>query len=331
APAHPALAVLRELPGVADAALVEREGLPPLAYAAPDPGAAPGGVTPTGLRLALRSALAGDHPELVPEYVVLVDALPRTGTGEADPGRLPGDFPVRAGTRVRLTGTRARTVLAAFAELLGGHPGPDADFFVLGGHSLLAVQLAERLRERLRLPLTGLDIMEHRTPRALTGLLDARARERDAAVAAPGGPARPPADRGTVLVTGATGGVGAFVTRELAARGYAVRALVRAESAHLAAPGTEVVEGDLRATGGLREAAEGAVAVVHAACTFTDHDLDRAAMRALLDGWRRGPFVFVSSTDAYAAPGEAPSAYGRAKRDCERMLLEAGAAQAGER
>ncbi|MFG3256877.1 condensation domain-containing protein [Streptomyces sp. NPDC048172] len=319
--AHPALALLRERPEVADAVLVEREGQPPLAFVVPDPRGPGRGASPTALRAALRARL---EPRLVPERVTLVDALPRTGGGEADTAQLPGlepglDSPA-AGTRAPFTGPRARTVLAAFGELLGDEPGPDADFFLLGGHSLLAVQLAERLRERLRLPLTGLDVMEHRTPRALVALLDERARARASATTARASSAAQ--GTRTVLVTGATGGVGAFVVRELAARGFAVRALARPESAHLAEPGTEVVEGNLRDLDGLRRAAEGADAIVHAACTFTDHEADRAAMRALLDGWRRGPFVFVSSTDAHGE-AETLSAYGRAKRDCERMLLEA--------
>ena len=335
---HPALALLRERPEVAAAFLVEREGgLPPVAFAVPEPAAARG-ASPTELRAALRSRLAAG---LVPEQVTLVDALPRTAGGEVDTARLPGLRASPADAPAAFTGARARAVLAAFGELLGDEPGPDADFFLLGGHSLLAVQLAERLRERLRLPLTGLDVMERRSPRAVVTLLDERAREREAATRARTGTGtgtgtgtrtgtrtrtRTRTRTGTVLVTGATGGVGAFVVRELAARGHAVRALTRAESAHLADPGAEVVEGDLRDTEGLCRAAAGADAIVHAACTFTDHDTDRAAMRALVDGRRDGaPFVFVSSTDAHGGTGAPLGAYGRAKRDCERMLLDTGA------
>ncbi|GAA2079760.1 hypothetical protein GCM10009801_37580 [Streptomyces albiaxialis] len=326
APPHPALALLRERPEIAEALLVEREGLPPLAFAVPDPRGPVRGASPTALRADLRARL---DAALVPGRVTLVDALPRTDGGEVDTARLPGlAAPAGTGARAPFAGVRARAVLTAFGETLGDEPGPDADFFLLGGHSLLAVQLAERLRERLRLPLTGLDVMEHRTPRALATLLDARARARESASGARATATGTGTAQGTrtVLVTGATGGVGAFAVRELAARGYAVRALARPESAHLAEPGAEVVEGDLRDPDGLRRAAEGADAIVHAACTFTDHEADRAAMRALLDGWRRGPFVFVSSTDAHGEPEAPLSAYGRAKRDCERMLAEAAGA-----
>ncbi|MBZ4321244.1 condensation domain-containing protein [Streptomyces huiliensis] len=225
-------------------------------------------------------------------------------------------------------------VEAVFTDLLGQRPGPDGDFFLLGGHSLLAVRVAERLRERFRAPLTGLDVLEHRTPRALAALLDERTARREAARPAAG---RPTATRaGSVLVTGGTGGVGAFVLRELAARGRPVRALVRPESAHLVpdGPDVEIAEGDLTDQDSLRAAARGVDAVIHSACTFTSPEVDVAAMRALLDGRRPGPFVFVSSVDAYGspsvadvaegAPSEEPlSAYGQGKLDCERLLLEA--------
>lgn len=140
---------------------------------------------------------------------------------------------------------------------------------------------------------------------------------------------------GTVLVTGGTGGVGAFVLRELAAQGRPVIALARPESAHLVAgDGIDVIEGDLGDPDSLRAAVESADAVIHAACTFTRPEVDVAAMRAMADAWRAGPFVFVSSVDAYGhpsaaevaeeSPSQAPlSAYGQAKLDCERLLLRA--------
>ncbi|MEV6784717.1 NAD(P)-dependent oxidoreductase [Streptomyces sp. NPDC051098] len=138
-----------------------------------------------------------------------------------------------------------------------------------------------------------------------------------------------------MLVTGGTGGVGAFVLRELAARGRPVLALARPESAHLVAgEGVEVVEGDLTDLEGLRAAVESADAVIHAACTFTRPEVDVAAMEAMVEAWSRGPFVFVSSVDAYGQPADRQvaedaasqqplSAYGQAKVDCEQLLLRA--------
>ncbi|MDJ0343476.1 condensation domain-containing protein [Streptomyces sp. H10-C2] len=326
--------LLRAHPDVADAVVLEFTDRPPLAWAVPR------GVAGAGahqLRAHLRSALA---PSAVPAAVTLLDALPLTPGGTVDTGRLPG-LPAPAlspppSVQPFDTG-RARTVLGAFAELLGQEPAPDDDFFALGGHSLMAVQLAERLRGRLLLPLTGLDIMERRTPRALNALLDTRQSERDAAGVATPRPARRSAStrEGTVLVTGGTGGVGSFVLRELARLGRPVRALARPESAHrVAADGVEVYEGDLSDLDSLRAACSGVDAVIHAACTFTRPEVDIAAMRVLVDAWRRGPFVFVSSVDAYGEPssaevpeGAAPhgrlTPYGLAKVGCERLLMRA--------
>ncbi|MFE7098806.1 condensation domain-containing protein, partial [Streptomyces erythrochromogenes] len=322
---HPAAQALRAHPEVADAAVVRPAQGPPVAYAVLRDSTGPSGHELLGL---LRRSLAAED---LPAAVTLLDELPRTAAGQPDAARLPGPSGPSAPA-----GPRAEAVTEAFTAVLGVRPSPDDDFFALGGHSLKAVQLAERLRTDLGLPLTGLDVLQARTPRALTALLDERAARQSAAKAA----SRPaPRSRdmrpGTVLVTGATGGVGAYVVRELAAQGRPVLALARPESAHLiATEGVDVIEGDLTDLAGLRDAVAQADAVVHAACTFTRHDVDLAATEAMVDAWRRGPFVFVSSVDAYGHPGtdrvaeEAPphepvSPYGRAKLDCEAMVLRA--------
>ncbi|MEV7185963.1 condensation domain-containing protein [Kitasatospora sp. NPDC093102] len=335
---HPVVAALSADPAVIEAAVVENPDGPPLAYAVVCGPAAPSGAV---LRAALRGLLPAAE---LPLAVTLVDRLPRRPDGSPDRDRLPGAAPRSDGLRNDAPPQDGPldAVRKAFGELLGATPPADGDFFALGGHSLVAVQLAERLRTRTGLPLTGLDILEQRTPRALAVLLAIRADERRAALARAG--ARPQATgarTGTVLLTGATGGVGAAVLQELMAQGRPVRVLVRPESAHLPAlNGAEVVEGDLGDVDSLRRAVEGADAVIHSACTFTDHATDLAAMRALVDGWRGGPFVFVSSIDAYGRPtgtevaegspsGAAVTPYGQAKLDCERILFEAAAAGRG--
>ncbi|MBO1420256.1 condensation domain-containing protein, partial [Streptomyces sp. FH025] len=326
---HPVVEALSADPRVAEAAVAETGDGPPLAYAVVRGPVAPSG---TALRAALRRRLA---PDELPLAVTVLDEMPRQPDGALDHGRLPGA--ARAATPPRAGGP-IDLVRTAFGELLGSVPPADGDFFALGGHSLVAVQLAERLRIRTGVPLTGLDILEQRTPGALAALLATRTEERRAALARTGARPRPASRTGTVLLTGATGGVGAAVLQELMAQGRPVRALVRPESAHLPAlHGAELAEGDLADPDSLRRAVEGADAVIHAACTFTDHATDLAAMRALLDGWSGGPFVFVSSIDAYGRPpgtdvpedapgGTQVTPYGQAKLDCERMLFEAASA-----
>ncbi|MEV0189671.1 condensation domain-containing protein [Kitasatospora purpeofusca] len=320
---HPAVAALLADPRVTDAALHLAEHGPALAYATVGGPVAPSGAE---LRAALRRRLA--DPDTLPHAVTLLDRIPRRSDGALDPSRLPG-----APT------AHLDPVRDVFAELLGARPPAEGDFFALGGHSLVAVQLAERLRARLGLPLTGLDVLERRTPRALAALLAERAAERGRGARRTGAVA---ARTGTVLLTGASGGVGAALLQELLAQGRPVRALVRPESAHLVAgAGVEVAEGDLADPDSLRRAVAGAETVIHAACTFTEHAVDLAAMRILVEGWRgTGGFVFVSSIDAYGRPepGEVPEGgpsagpltpYGQAKLDCERILLDAAASASG--
>ncbi|MGW3042075.1 condensation domain-containing protein [Kitasatospora sp. NPDC001159] len=328
---HPVVEALLADPRVAEAAVVEAADGPPLAYAVVRGPVAPSG---SDLRSILRRCLAAAE---LPLAVTLLDRIPRAVDGTVDRGRLPGAAPAGASARPG----PLDLVRTAFGELLGSVPPADGDFFALGGHSLVAVQLAERLRARVGLPLTGLDILEQRTPRALATLLAIREDERRAALVRTGAHPRTESRTGTVLLTGATGGVGAAVLQELMAQGRPVRVLVRPESAHLPAlHGAEIAEGDLADLDSLHRAVKGVDAVIHSACTFTEHATDVTAMRALLDGWSGGPFVFVSSIDAYGQPtgtdvaeggpsGAPVTAYGQAKLDCEQLLFEA--AEAGGR
>lgn len=74
----------------------------------------------------------------------------------------------------------------------------------------------------------------------------------------------------TTLVTGATGFVGAAVTRRLLARDERVRVLVRANSdrRNLAGLRVEIVEGDLRDPASLARAVAGCTAVYHVAADY---------------------------------------------------------------
>ena len=142
-----------------------------------------------------------------------------------------------------------------------------------------------------------------------------------------------------ILVTGATGLSGSFVVRELQQRGLAVRALVREASVPAAqALHAEIVIGDLADPASLRRACDGVTGIVHTACTFTNSNVDIAAMQALLDGWRSIPFVYFSSLDVYGLStaslivedtplDETYNDYARGKVVSERLLMEAAAAQ----
>lgn len=310
-------------------ALAVEEGAEARGLVQYDPGVLAGGTARLVLDsflAVLSSAVSGTAEPGVPtEAASLPDAVSRPQTPEVTSAPVE-DWEVRADEDGVL-----RAVLTVFRELLDEDAAPDDGFLELGGQSLLAVRVTERLRGELGLPLTGLEVLERGTPRRVAALLSERAHARRTAPVAHR-PRRPSAD--TVLVTGGTGGVGAFVVEELLARGLPVRVLARPESAHLAGRrGEEVVEGDLGDPDSLYDATDGVHSVIHAACTFTSPDTDVAAMRSLLKRPLPGSFVFVSSTDAFGRPGSSevyedtpPTApltpYGVAKAACERRLLQ---------
>ena len=136
-----------------------------------------------------------------------------------------------------------------------------------------------------------------------------------------------------MLVTGAAGLVGAAVCRELAARGWKIRALVRnafkAASALADVP-VEIRAGDVRDDDAVRTAMNGAGTVIHLAAIAmerrgqTYEDVNTEATRTLLDaardnGARR--FVFMSQNGAAV---ESPSRFLRSKGLAEQMVRDSG-------
>jgi dihydroflavonol-4-reductase len=96
-------------------------------------------------------------------------------------------------------------------------------------------------------------------------------------------------DTGLTLVTGATGFVGSAVARALLARGYGLRLLVRAGSAHANIEGllAELVVGDLKDPASLERAVAGCRYVVHVAADYRLWVPDPEAMnRANVEGTR---------------------------------------------
>jgi nucleoside-diphosphate-sugar epimerase len=138
-----------------------------------------------------------------------------------------------------------------------------------------------------------------------------------------------------ILVTGGTGMAGSFIVRELHARGHAVRVLARPDSADVARDlKAELAIGDLADAASLRQAAAGVQGIVHVACTFSNAEIDVAAMKVLLDAWDAGPFIFISSLDVYGYPKTTPitedhpldpayTPYAGGKVKCEGLLAQA--------
>lgn len=245
-------AAVRAQPGVSDAAVVAQDlgpgaGKRLLAYYIAGDRRAAG---PDEMRRRLRARL----PEpLVPARCVPVDSFPLTPSGKVDRAALaarttcdptgptdPTDT-ARAAAALR-TATQDR-VARLWSALLGpggpGDPGstigPHDDFFALGGDSLLATRLVLALREELgvRIPLRS--VFTSPTVAGLAALVDASSVEGrgdgtdrpqavpdlaedirlapDIVAAADVRTAVP--DPEQVLLTGATGFLGAFLLREL--------------------------------------------------------------------------------------------------------------------
>ena len=129
----------------------------------------------------------------------------------------------------------------------------------------------------------------------------------------------------TVLVTGASGRIGRHVTERLLADGRAVRALVLPGDPRrplIERPGVGVVEGSLADEESVREAVDGADAVIHlaAALTTRNHVDDEyfetnvagtyRLLSAIRDrGGQVGRFVYISSDAVYWSGGAAPAEY----------------------
>ncbi len=86
-----------------------------------------------------------------------------------------------------------------------------------------------------------------------------------------------------VLITGATGFTGGHLARSLAARGYAVRALVRnaRRGAGLASAGIALVPGDLRDAAALAAATAGIDVVYHIAAIYRQAGVPKETYRAV--------------------------------------------------
>lgn len=97
-----------------------------------------------------------------------------------------------------------------------------------------------------------------------------------------------------ILVTGSTGGIGAFVVNRLLEAGHSLRAVdLRAQPPH---PDVEYIPGDIRDSGFVRRAVQGMEAIVHLAAI--PYDMDRQE-EALLDTNLRGTWnILLAALEA---------------------------------
>jgi amino acid adenylation domain-containing protein len=149
---------IEQYPGVREAAVVGRDEGAAARLAAYFVPRSPGSVDAAELKTFLKARLPG---YMIPSAFVLLEALPRTGSGKVDRARLPepgrsredpADF-ISPRTPVE------QCVASIWAELLRlDRVGATDNFFDLGGHSLLATQVVSRLRDAfaVEIPLRAL-------------------------------------------------------------------------------------------------------------------------------------------------------------------------------
>ncbi|WP_320064297.1 amino acid adenylation domain-containing protein [Micromonospora sp. RTGN7] len=259
---------VQAVPGVAHAAVVARDtaagGKRLVAYYQP----AAGVVLPPEV---LRRTVAGRLPEyLVPSVCVPVETFPRTSSGKLDLAELPPPDALAAepaDSYVAPETTAEKIIAGIWQDVLGtARVGAHDDFFALGGHSLLATRLMLRLRQELgvQIPLGALSASP--TVAGLAALVDRDQRpgresdgrgyagrgldlaaeiELPVDIVAAGETIRVAEDPAHVLLTGATGFLGAFTVRSLLDRTRAVvHCLVRgADREQAAARLRRVLEG----------------------------------------------------------------------------------------
>ncbi|GGR90228.1 pyoverdine synthetase D [Streptomyces aureoverticillatus] len=285
-------AVLRTHPAVADAVVVAREDVPGdrrlVGYAVANPGAEP---TPGELRRFLAEKLPG---YLVPAALLLLDELPVTIGGKIDHRRLPApqERPELTVPFARVRNTVEARIADIWVKVFGlDRVGRDDNFFELGGDSMISLRIvAEATARGIDLDLR--DVLEYPTVAQLAdrlrggevaGVLDQVRADAvlDPAFAVPA-EVRPVGADAPVLLTGATGFVGAFLLRELLDRTPGkVRCLVR--SADAAEGGRRVRDALLRFS--LSDAdVDDRVEVVPGDLAAVRFGLDDAAFAALGDG-----------------------------------------------
>lgn len=183
---------------------------------------------------AMRTLLGKQLPRfMVPDAVVWMEKLPLTVNGKIDVSALPApEYPSQQGRKP--TGATETVLAEVFANVLNvGAVSADGDFFELGGHSLMATRLVAQVMERFGVELNVLDLFANPTVAGLAKRIDDHADvdgHRTADLKAddvwradvvlapelrPLGPVVSPGPLRRVLLTGASGFLGAFLLHEL--------------------------------------------------------------------------------------------------------------------
>ncbi|RQT16294.1 non-ribosomal peptide synthetase/type I polyketide synthase [Burkholderia contaminans] len=170
--------VLGRHPGVAKVAVLARSGSAGAVLCAfvQAAGALPDGALKAHAQQAL-------PPYMVPDRIVVLDAMPMTGSGKIDRLRL-ADWPLDAAGATdpaspaspahRTPGDAEGAVAAIWRDVLGlAEIDPDTNFFDAGGHSLALIQCQARLRREFGRDVDIDHLFRYTTIRTLAGWLSA--------------------------------------------------------------------------------------------------------------------------------------------------------------
>lgn len=240
---------LRQATGVREALVTTRSGANDskqlVAYVVGDGGMS--GIDGDALARELGESLP-DY--MVPRHFVALEALPLNANGKIDHHALPAPGDEAPAGRVPPRNATEQAILDVWSRVIVGLDiGVTDNFFELGGDSVLATQLVRELNASMPARIEMHELFENLTIEALAALYAARPTDESATPAAGTGvlaeaeleadlaallaqlaalPLAPTqATEGRVLLTGATGWVGAHVLGALLERGVGVSCLVR--------------------------------------------------------------------------------------------------------
>ncbi|MFL4910552.1 amino acid adenylation domain-containing protein [Streptomyces sp. MMS24-I2-30] len=239
-------AALRAVPGVADAVVVV-QGLGPNAGRRLIAYYLPGSEVQPPASDTLQPALRRQLPDyMVPAPCIALDAFPLTSSGKVDrkalAARQPEDVDRSVDASVIPDTPTEKAIARIWTQLLGlDRIGVRDDFFALGGNSLLATRMVLAMRTELGVSVALQAVFSAPTVAGLAELLDRgdktspagpdllAARRLAADIAPAGELVTVSPDPQHVLLTGATGFLGAFMLRDLLRHTRAtVHCLIRA-------------------------------------------------------------------------------------------------------
>jgi AMP-binding enzyme/Phosphopantetheine attachment site/AMP-binding enzyme C-terminal domain len=171
-------ALLREQPGIAEAAVVLREIAPGDQRLVGYVRTKDGNDTDAD---ALRASLSRHLPDfMLPAAIVSLKVMPQTPNGKVDRRALPVPIqyavPVAASDTndsVRHSSKTESLVMDIWQRALGvSQIGVKDNFFDIGGHSLLVIQVLRELREKCPRPIQMTDLFRHTTIESLARFLE---------------------------------------------------------------------------------------------------------------------------------------------------------------